>query len=159
MATRSIRSTAKTTLHTILTNAAIANQDGSGSVPVSYGWPAHPMDRDCIFISGPLQGVVEYPTLMAGRKQRNDTFILIVNLQAVVTGVAGKITPHDADVRAEALYAGLEDALANDQSLSNLDGVLAVLLGPTVNGPSGELIETGAFASMSAEVTVQARLL
>jgi hypothetical protein len=158
VANTSIRSAAKLAVFNLLTAAYSALDP---PVPTTYGWPGEELQADRVYLvgPGPGQGAVTYPVMMAGRKQREDKFTLSVILSAVAqASFDGDNAVHAAETRAEVLYAVLEDAFANDQSLNELDGVVAALLGPTVSGPDGEVIPIGAFATITADVSIEARL-
>lgn len=163
--TTSIRSTVKKAVVDLLTAGFNRIIDPSwvapdptpdGALPVSYGWPLTAIKSSGVYVFGPLPGEasVEYPLMMAGRKIRDDHFIIKVSIGAVAPGK----TPYDSDVLAELYYGQLEDIFAADQTLSDLPGIISMLLGPQVSGPDGEPIPTGARSIVVADLKVHARL-
>lgn len=145
MATTSIRSDVKTWLVDELTTLL-------EPVPVSYGWPGRHLERDHVWIDR-VTGTVGFPLAMAGRKARDDDFTVRVVFQASAPG--DSIV--ESDARAEEFYGHLEDLIAGDVSLSDMDGVVHALL-DAVEGPSGELTDEGAVSFVIADVAVKARL-
>lgn len=148
--TTSIRSTVKKAVVDLLTTNL------AGVLPVSYGWPGTPILASGVYVFGPLpgEGSIDYPLAMAGRKIRDDKFIIKISVAAIAPG----LEPYDSDVLAEQYYAQVENIFANDQTLSDLDGVIQILLGPQLSGPDGEPIPTGGRSIVIADLNVHSRL-
>lgn len=121
-------------------------------VPVHTGWPGRYLERDHAWIER-VQGTVDYPLMTADRKFRNDRFTVRVIFQSMRPGDSIAET----DDRVEAMYAALEDLLANDPSLNEMPGVIAATLG-FVEGPNGGLTDEGAVSLILADIEVHARL-
>lgn len=147
MATTSIRTTAKAAVVTVLAAALPGKQ-------VVYGWPGKDFERDCVYVLGPFEAAVTFPVEMAGRKMRDDIFVLTVEFFTDVEGGTIK----EAEQRVEAMYVAAENVFAADQTLSNLDGVIDVLYGPDVLGPNSSYNQQGAQAVMTVPITIHSRL-
>jgi hypothetical protein len=145
MPTTAVRTVAKQTLV-----AAIAA--GLPDTQVTYGWPGGDIHADCVYVQGPHQAVVAYPLMMAGRKIRDDVFVLTI----YIFGYGAGMTLLEIEQHVEELYAAVEDALAAADL--GFDGQISTELGPSVLGPNSSLVKEGAQALMTAEVTVHTRL-
>lgn len=146
MATKSIRSATKSALLTLLQ----AHPDLAG-VQVEYGWPGDSWEVESVWIAS-VKGTVSISALSAGRKYRDDVFTITVLIQA---GRLGQ-TALDADLRAEVLYGALEDVLANDPSLGNVDGLLWAQLS-SAEGPTTRLTKEGALSMFVADIDCHGR--
>ena len=122
-------------------------------VTVEPGWPG---DRDYplaeIIWIDEVDGPTEIPVMTGGRKQRTDEFDVAIQIK-----VTGQITLDDTMSRVSTLMAAIENELADDTTLGDLDGVLSAEVSRMrmtsarlPEGPSG-------FAEVT--VTVSTRLL
>lgn len=148
MATTSIRTAAKQALVSAI---AAGFTDGT---QVTYGWPGENIANRCVYVYGPHEASYTFPLMMSGRKQRDDIFVLGVMCFVEIEGDSLL----EAEQAVEQLYDAVENVIAADQTLNNLDGVISVLLGPNVLGPNSSYIPEGAQASMTADVTIHSRL-
>lgn len=110
--TTSVRAVVKARLVELLVGSA-------GAVQVSYGWPQDRKD-ELIYV-GATRGTVTVADLRAGRKTRDDTFTVEMH---VLAGKPGQRTAQAAEERALELCALIEDVLAANPTLGDLDGVL-----------------------------------
>lgn len=147
MATTNIRSAFSDALVTAL--KAHASLSG---VQVEPGWPGDELEGEAVWLDE-ITGDMAFPLLKAGRKPRNDVFTVPVELQA---GNAAQ-TLSEARNRCGVFLAALEDVLANDPTLSSLDGVLWTEPG-TVRGPFPIRTKQGAVGFCRAEIVVHSRL-
>lgn len=146
MAATAIRAAMKAKLVTELTKALPL-------VAVSNGWPGRNLERDHVWVDR-VTGTVEFPLMMAGRKHRDDKFTVRVIFQSSQPGDSIAET----DVRAEQLYAALENVIAADPGIGTMNGIVHALI-DTVEGPMGELTDEGAVSFMFADIAVHARLI
>lgn len=121
-------------------------------VTVAPGWPGERNHLAQIIWIDDIDGNVEIPVMTGGRKQRNDTFDIPIQFQ-----VLGLVSLDDTMNRLTELVAIVEDTLADDTSLDNLDGVLSAEItrermtsAVTTEGPVG-------FAEVT--VSISTRLL
>lgn len=115
MATTSIRWEAATRIVDLL-----RNDPALAAVSVEPGWPGDRSPSAQLIWIDELDGTCEIPVMTGGRKQRNDDFD--IPLQMRVIGLA---TLDEIMDRLSVLIAAVENLLANDTSLNNLDGVLS----------------------------------
>lgn len=145
-ATTSIRRAAKRRLIDLL-----ASQPTLTGVPGDTGSPGGQMKTEHYWI-GTVTGPMSDPLMKAGRRIRDDEFTMTVVFRVDLPGG----TQDEADERAEELWSGLDELLAEDRKLDGLEGVLWAVLGQK-EGPDGELTDEGAISAISQEVTVKAR--
>ena len=100
-----------------------------------------------------IEGTMQLRTIKAGRKQREDRFTITVYIGAMRAGQ----TAEQAENRAAAFLAALEDVLANDATLTGVDGVQQINLG-RVLGPDVETNTEGHIGTAVADVDVVAFL-
>lgn len=146
MATTSIRTTVKERLVTVIAAAL-------PTVQVTQGWPGRGIEAEFVTIAD-VRGTIELPLLQAGRKARNDDFDVTLLFS---TAKNGRTTYQEVEERVEALYAVVEDALANDPSLGSIDGVLWMQV-ESVEGPNSEMTTEGPAAFLTAVISVHSRL-
>ena len=98
--------------------------DLAGGVQVSYGMPpAEQQQRELVALLSSSTATVEDPHLKDGRRARYEDFD---NLILVL--VASQPTPRDAEARATEIGSAVEDLLADDPKLDNVDGLIAAWL-------------------------------
>lgn len=148
-ATNSIRVAAKTRLVALL-----AAREELQNVQVAYAWPGKEQEAECMWIGGSV-GPVTIANMRAGRKSRDDTFQLTVHWTAAAPGQ----TAEEADARAEHLYAGLENLLAEDTALGGLDGVLWVRQNGNAQFFNPDPTNEGYIVHGQAVVEVKSRLV
>ena len=121
-------------------------------IPVAHGWPGRNIERDHVWVDR-VTGFLELPLLTAGRKFRDDKFTVRVAFQASAPGddIAETVE------RVLALYAHVENLLADDPGLGEMDGLISAALGP-VEGPDGSLTDEGAVSFVFADIAIHARL-
>lgn len=73
------------------------------------------MQKDNVLIGGVEKGSHVYPVMRAGRKPRDEQYMLIVNINCVRVGVS---EPTDAETRAFELLGSLENLLAENPGLN-----------------------------------------
>lgn len=112
MPTTSIRTAAKVRLVELLAVELTP-------VQVAYAWPGEDAKDECVFLGG-VQGNVSVRDMRSGRKARDDTFTIAVHFYAGKPGQKAQ----EADERAEVLYSALENVLADNPKLGDLDGIL-----------------------------------
>lgn len=119
-------------------------------VTVAPGWPGERNHLAQIIWIDDIDGNVEIPVMTGGRKQRNDDFDIPIQFQ-----VLGFVNLNDTMRRLTELVAIVEDTLADDTSLDNLDGVLSAQItrermtsAVTTEGPVG-------FAEVTVSVTTR----
>ncbi len=119
-------------------------------VTVAPGWPGERNHLAQIIWIDDIDGNVEIPVMTGGRKQRNDDFDIPIQFQ-----VLGFVNLDDTMRRLTELVAIVEDTLADDTSLDNLDGVLSAQItrermtsAVTTEGPIG-------FAEVTVSVTTR----
>lgn len=119
-------------------------------VTVAPGWPGERNHLAQIIWIDDIDGNVEIPVMTGGRKQRNDDFDIPIQFQ-----VLGFVNLDDTMRRLTELVAIVEDTLADDTSLDNLDGVLSAQItrermtsAVTTEGPVG-------FAEVTVSVTTR----
>lgn len=148
MSGTSIRTAAKRRLVDILTQDPALN-----GVQVVYGWSGPEPEDDHIRVGAPpTTGVTARAVFSGGgRDQREDRFSLSVYIFAHGAGRSHE----EAEERCEALYAVIEDVLASNDTLDDLDGLIgAVIAG--VDGPDSWPTTEGASADMRAAVDLHA---
>lgn len=119
-------------------------------VTVAPGWPGERNHLAQIIWIDDIDGNVEIPVMTGGRKQRNDDFDIPIQFQ-----VLGFVNLDDTMRRLTELVAIVENTLADDTSLDNLDGVLSAQItrermtsAVTTEGPVG-------FAEVTVSVTTR----
>lgn len=98
---------------------------GGAGVQVSRGYPGESfIERESVYVDR-ITGAHAIANIKAGRKQRDETYKLVV-----VVSVAEDIgTVADVEDRAFELLAEVEDWLADDPSLGDVDGVVFATAG------------------------------
>lgn len=129
---------------------ALVDADGH-RVTVSPGLPGGTLEREHVFVAR-ITGRRNIAFLEAGRKTRDDEFTISF---VFMTATPGADTL-DADDRVEQMATALEDVLADDPALGDLDGNFWVVEAE-VNGPDHELTDEGAVGFMHIDVECRAR--
>lgn len=101
-----------------------ANAALSG-VQVSHGYPGEALiKREAVYVDR-VTGQHSVANIKSGRKQRDEEYVVTV----VVSVVRDKGTVADCEARAIDLLEEVEDTLADDPSLNDLDGVVHATAG------------------------------
>lgn len=114
--------------------------------------PPQLLNRESVWV-GDITGDHELPVMKAGRKQRQEEYE--VELWVWVARARG--TTAETKARVQVLWAAVEDTLANDPSLSNLDGVLWARMGSFEE--RSDYAKEGPWTALRSNVTVAARLI
>lgn len=146
-ARHSVRGTVKAELVKRIKAAGAAR----AKVQVETDWPGNALENESIYMPQ-CTGRVTMPVTNAGRRMRNDEFVVTIVVQA---GKAGQ-TRATAVARAEVMLSWVEDALAEDPGLGGIDGLGHALQG-TTEGPDTFPTKTGAVAFFTVEVDCLAR--
>lgn len=117
MATRSTVPTVRAQLVSLL-----AARAGLAGVQVEYSHPLEGIDDEALYL-GESRGTSQIPTVRAGRKARQEQYIIDVWVEVNRDGP----TPQDASERSWALVGEVEDMLADDPSLGLSQPFWAVL--------------------------------
>ena len=129
---------------------ALMGTDGN-RVPISPGLPGGSLEREHVFVAR-ITGRRNIAFMEAGRKTRDDEFTISF---VFMTATPGADTL-DADNRAEQMSTALEDVLADDPTLGDLDGNFWAVEAEA-NGPDHQLTDEGAVAFMHIDVECRAR--
>ena len=98
--------------------------DLAGGVQVSYGMPpAEQQQRELVALLSSASATVEDPHLKDGRRARYEDFD-----NQILVLVASRSTPREAEERATEIGSAVEDLLADDPKLDNVDGLIAAWL-------------------------------
>lgn len=89
-------------------------------VTVEPGWPGDRVPQAQLIWIDEIDGPTEIPVMTGGRKHRNDDFDIPLQIR-----VLGQITLDETMSRVSVLMSAVEDELAADTSLGDLDGVLS----------------------------------
>lgn len=122
-------------------------------VQITHSYPGEAaIKREAIYLDRPVIGRHEIANMKAGRKQRNETYALPIGISVVKP----KGTVADAEQRAFDLLQEIEDMLADDPSLGDVDGVVHATAGDfrMVSDYTSE----GAACVITFDVDVDARL-
>lgn len=121
-------------------------------VTIAPGWPG---DRDhlaqIIWIDD-IDGTVQIPVMTGGRKQRNDDFDVPIQFQVI-----GMVNLADTMARISELVAIVENLLADDTSLDDLDGVMSAEI--TRERMTSAVVTEGPVGFAEVVVSVSTRLL
>jgi hypothetical protein len=151
MATTSIRTIVRDELIDRLNaQQQLVTSDGR-RVPVDPGDPGDKQEREHVWVET-IAGTREVAFLEAGRKTIDDQFTITFVFAVMNPGA----TVHDATGRAEQMGYALEDVLADDPSLGDLDGLVWAKAGRW-DGPVHFLIPDGAMSVVMADVDCRAR--
>ncbi len=147
MATTSIRWDACTRIVSLLR----ADNTLTG-VTVEPGWPGDRVPAAQLIWVDELDGTCEIPVMTAGRKQRNDDFDIPLQMRVMGLG-----TLDDTMGKLSVLIAAVENALADDTSLDDLDGVLSAEI--TRERMTSAMFPEGPVGFAEVVVSVSTRLL
>lgn len=117
-------------------------------------WDGKKLDRSTVWIRR-TTGTVEFPFAQAGRKDRNDDFTVRLVFAAVHPGE----DEIEAEERVMAMFAKLEDLIADDVSAGDLDGLVHMTLGATEGPDTFPNGDQGFGAILEADVDCRSRLL
>jgi len=130
------------------------------TVPVTYAWPGKATEAECVFL-GPhpatsdirIDADSQIPTMKAGRKQRAESY----TVRVTVWVFRPDLTPVDAETcetRAFALFAEIEDVLADDTSLADTAQLASIARFSSTLLP----FQSGWACELGIDITVEARL-
>lgn len=146
-ATTSIRWQATNQLVTLLRSSPILS-----GVTVEPGWPGDRVPAAELIWLDEIDGQIAVPVMTGGRKQRADTFTLSIQIRVIGLG-----TLDETMSRLFELVAVVENLLADDTSLGNLDGVLSAEL--TNGRQTSATFPEGPAAYGELILTIETRLL
>lgn len=144
--TTSIRAAYKAELKALL----VAEPATSG-VQIEVGMPPYPKVQKRHIIVAKTTGNIQIPVFQAGRKQRDDMFMLTVAFSSTRQGK----TMEEAEADVSSFFAPFENIYADDPTL-DIEGVLRAEI-QQVEGPNSAITGEGAQAWIVAEVLVHAR--
>lgn len=121
-------------------------------VTVEPGWPGDRCPTAELIWLDEIDGTVNIPVMTGGRKQRDDVFTLPFQFRVIGYG-----TLSDTMQRLTALVSTVEDLLADDTSLADLDGVLSAEV--TEERQTSSMFPEGPAGFAEVVVTVSTRLL
>ena len=122
------------------------------SVSIEPGWPGDRVPQAELIWLDEIDGTVNIPVMTGGRKQRDDIFNLPFQIR-----VLGYATLAETMERLTTLVATIEDVLADDTSLLELDGVLSAEV--TEERQTSAMFPEGPVGFAEVVVTVSSRLL
>ncbi len=122
------------------------------SVSIEPGWPGDRVPQAELIWLDEIDGTVNIPVMTGGRKQRDDIFNLPFQIR-----VLGYATLSETMERLTTLVATIEDVLADDTSLLELDGVLSAEV--TEERQTSAMFPEGPVGFAEVVVTVSSRLL
>lgn len=91
---------------------ALRDRPAMSGVQVSYSWPGKTVKRESVWCAK-ATGTSSVPTMKAGRKARDETYVLEVIVEVIVEGK----DQQQADERALELAAEIENVAADDPRL------------------------------------------
>jgi hypothetical protein len=144
--TTSIRHSLKAHLVDLLSAAP-----GLAGVQIAYGFPGDSMERECVYVAR-VTGTVEILLMQGGRKQRDDQFTITLIIQAGLDGGSEQAS----EERASEMYAVVENVLADDPSLDDVDGLIDAQI-RQVDGPHTMQTMEGALAMFAIDIECHAR--
>lgn len=123
------------------------------------GWPGDEAVKTMprlVYVSN-VDGDLVIPLIQAGRKQRDDTFDVTLSLRVIGTPKKDPVAALDEAVATlGVMWAAVEDVLANDPGLDDLDGLTyAEVTG--ARGPLSSVLPQGPIAFGEMTVTAKAR--
>jgi hypothetical protein len=121
-------------------------------VTVEPGWPGDRVATAELIWLDEIDGSVNIPVMTGGRKQRDDVFTLPLQIRVIGLG-----TLDETMSRVTTLVATIEDLLADDTSLADLDGVLSAEV--TEERQTSSMFPEGPAGFAEVVVTVSTRLL
>lgn len=121
-------------------------------VTVSPGWPGDRVPAAQLIWIDELSGPVNIPVMTGGRKQRADEFTVSVQMRVLGLG-----TLDETMSRLFELVGVVENLLADDTSLADLDGVLSAEL--TDARQTSAMFPEGPAAYGELILTIETRLL
>lgn len=122
------------------------------NVTIEPGWPGDRVRQAELIWLDEIDGSVNIPVMTGGRKQRDDVFTLPLQIRVIGYG-----TLTDTMERLTTLVSTVEDLLADDTSLADLDGVLSAEV--TEERQTSAMFPEGPAGFAEVVVTVSARLL
>jgi hypothetical protein len=144
------RARARTALVDVLTNVPELINIG-----VDRSWPGDELQREHLWIAK-VEGTVTFPTMMAGRLQRDDIFTFTVLCQSSTEGQDPEACETACEVYMTAVALAAADQSLFGQIRSQVPGLLAVDLGE-FNGPDAQPTTEGwvAFGEVQLEFHIR----
>ena len=121
-------------------------------VTVEPGWPGDRVPAAQLIWFDEIDGPISVPVMTGGRKQRADTFTLSMQIRVI-----GLATLDETMSRLFEIVAVVENLLADDTSLGNLNGVLSAEL--TNGRQTSAMFPEGPTAYGELILTIETRLL
>jgi len=121
-------------------------------VTVEPGWPGDRAPTAQLIWIDELDGTCEIPVMTGGRKQRNDDFEIPLQIRVIGLG-----TLDETMVRLTEILAVIENTLASDTSLDDLDGVLSAEI--TRERMTSAMFPEGPVGFAEVVVSISTRLL
>lgn len=146
-ATTSIRWEAATRVVALLRSEPLL-----AGVTIEPGWPGDRVPQAELIWLDEIDGTVAIPVMTGGRKQRDDVFTLPLQMRVIGLG-----TLDDTMARLATLVATVEDLLADDTSLADLEGVLSAEV--TEERQTSAMFPEGPAGFAEVVITVSTRLL
>lgn len=150
MATTMVRWAAAKQLQTMIQAHATITDDSV----VTLTYPGDAAGPDAIWLEATFEGSLDIPVMTGpARDTREDVFTLVYGLRS-----QGHSTADDAGTRVAVLAAVLEDVLANDPSVNNLDGVIDALIRPTIGPQVFDMASAGFMGFVRITIEIDSRL-
>jgi hypothetical protein len=121
-------------------------------VTVEPGWPGDRVPAAQLIWFDEIDGAISVPVMTGGRKQRADTFTLSIQIRVIGLG-----TLDETMSRLFEIVGVVENLLADDTSLGDLDGVLSAEL--TNGRQTSAMFPEGPAAYGELILTIETRLL
>lgn len=134
--------------------AKLATSDRLVGVQVTNAYPGDEAAPEYVCFTGHISGEIDYPTVMAGRLQRDDTFTATLGIR-----LQQQLDADSTMSRLMELTSAVHDVFADDPSLAGLDGDLAALVVHEENWGPFEVRGNGWYADAEIDVQVNARIL
>ena len=148
MATTSIRWAAVNQIVTLISSSPLM-----ANVVVAPGFPGEQIAKTAQLVwIDEIDGQVSIPVMVGGRKERNDDFDIPIEVKVV-----GFATLDDTMQRLVEIVAVIEDTLADDTSLGDLDGVLSAEI--SRERITSAILPEGPVGFAQVTVSVSTRLL
>lgn len=132
--------------------SALSARPALAAVQVAYSHPGQAIETESVYL-GAARGSHTVPVVRAGRKKRQESYVLDVFFDVVADGPTGQ----EASERAWTLAGELEDLLADDPSLGQPPPFWAVL-GDWTETPFFDDARQGFGVLLRAAVQIEARL-
>ncbi len=148
MATTSIRWAAVNQIVSLVSESPLM-----AGVVVATGFPGEQIAKTAqlVYIDE-IDGVVSIPVMVGGRKERNDDFEIPIQIKVIGFG-----TLDETMIRLTEIIAVIENTLAENTSLADLDGVLSAEI--SRERMTSAMLQEGPVGFAEVIVSVSTRLL